>query len=58
VSAEVPAWLAPGGHLLFEASHRQIPRAVDILTRDGLISRVADSEELDATVVLATRPAV
>ncbi|MDJ0343397.1 putative protein N(5)-glutamine methyltransferase [Streptomyces sp. H10-C2] len=57
VTAEAPAWLAPGGHLLFETSERQVSRAVDIVTRDGLIPRVAGSDELHATVVIGTRPA-
>ncbi|MEY9968096.1 release factor glutamine methyltransferase [Streptacidiphilus sp. MAP12-16] len=57
VTAEAPSWLAPGGHLLFEASERQIPQAVDVVAREGLIPRVAGSDELDATVVIGTRPA-
>jgi release factor glutamine methyltransferase len=57
VSAAAPLWLAPGGHLLVETSERQAPLAAEILTRDGLIPRVATSEELNATVVIGTRPA-
>jgi release factor glutamine methyltransferase len=57
VTAAAPQWLAPGGHLLFEASERQAPRAVEIVARDGLIPRVASSGELNATVVIGTRPA-
>jgi len=49
-------WLAPGGHLLFETSERQVPQAVEAVTRTGLIPRVAVSEEWDATVVIAARP--
>jgi release factor glutamine methyltransferase len=40
-----------------ETSERQAPLAAEILTRDGLIPRVATSEELNATVVIGTRPA-
>ncbi|MFD5030963.1 putative protein N(5)-glutamine methyltransferase [Streptomyces sp. NPDC058405] len=58
VTAAAARWLAPGGHLLFETSERQAPRAVDTVARDGLIPRVATSDELDATVVIATRPAL
>jgi release factor glutamine methyltransferase len=57
VTATAPRWLAPGGHLLFETSERQAPRAAGVVARDGLIARVAGSEELNATVVIGTRPA-
>lgn len=56
VTAEAARWLAPGGHLLFETSERQVPEAVAIVARDGLLPRVATSEELYATVVIGTRP--
>ena len=56
VSAAAPLWLAPGGRLLFETSQRQAPQAVAAVARDGLIPRVASSDELNATVVIATRP--
>ncbi len=57
VTEEASAWLAPGGHLLFETSERQAPHAVEAVERGGLAARVAVSEELYATVVIATRPA-
>jgi release factor glutamine methyltransferase len=57
VTAAAPVWLAPGGHLLVETSQRQAPPAADIFARDGLIPRVANYDELDATVVIGTRPA-
>lgn len=56
VSAEAPQWLAPGGHLLVETSRRQLPEAVRTVARNGLTPRVARSDELAATVVIATRP--
>ncbi|MEU9129666.1 putative protein N(5)-glutamine methyltransferase [Kitasatospora sp. NPDC048540] len=56
VAAEAPRWLAPGGHLLFETSERQTPEAVAVVVRSGLTARVASSEELYSTVVIATRP--
>ena len=56
VSAAAPLWLTPGGRLLFETSKRQAAQAVAAVARDGLIPRVASSDELDATVVIATRP--
>jgi release factor glutamine methyltransferase len=56
-SAAASVWLAPGGHLLFETSERQAPQAVETVARNGLIPRVASSDELYATVVVGTRPA-
>ncbi|MET7902637.1 putative protein N(5)-glutamine methyltransferase [Streptomyces sp. NPDC005355] len=52
VTAAAAGWLAPGGFLLFETSERQAPSAVDIVARDGLVPRVAECDELDATVVI------
>jgi release factor glutamine methyltransferase len=57
VTAAAPLWLAPGGHLLIETSGRQAPQTVEIFARNGLIPRVASSDELEATVVIGTRPA-
>ncbi|WP_049565135.1 putative protein N(5)-glutamine methyltransferase [Nonomuraea sp. SBT364] len=57
VAAGAPDWLAPGGHLLFETSERQIPPALDAVVRHGLTPRVAQSAEWSATVIIATRPA-
>ncbi|MFB7917613.1 putative protein N(5)-glutamine methyltransferase [Streptomyces sp. NPDC056061] len=56
VVAEAPRWLAPGGHLLVETSERQAARAVETIARSGLLPRVVGSEELYATVAVATRP--
>jgi release factor glutamine methyltransferase len=56
VIAAAPLWLAPGGYLLVETSERQAPQLVEIVTRNGLIARVASSDELNATVVIGTRP--
>ncbi|MFJ9033288.1 putative protein N(5)-glutamine methyltransferase [Streptomyces sp. NPDC102274] len=58
VAARAPYWLAPGGSLLVETSERQAARAVETVAGSGLIPRVASSEELYATVVIGTRPAV
>ncbi|KWX02631.1 hypothetical protein LI90_3674 [Carbonactinospora thermoautotrophica] len=57
VTAAAPLWLAPGGHLLVETSERQAPQTVETVARNGLIPRVARSDELNATVVIGTRPA-
>jgi release factor glutamine methyltransferase len=57
VIAAAPRWLAPGGHLLMETSERQTPRTIGAFTRSGLATRLARSEELNATVVIGTRRA-
>ena len=51
-------WLAPGGYLLVETSERQARRTVETFARSGLIPRLASSDELNATVVIGTRPAL
>jgi release factor glutamine methyltransferase len=56
VAAAAPQWLAPGGCLLSETSERQAPLALAILARSELIPRVASCPDLNATVVLGTRP--
>jgi release factor glutamine methyltransferase len=55
---EAPLWLSPGGHLLVETSERQAPDLVETFDRNGLTSRVASSEELDATVVIGTKAVI
>jgi release factor glutamine methyltransferase len=56
LAAAAPVWLAPGGHLLVETSERQAPQTEEIFARNGLISHVACSDELNATVVIGTKP--
>jgi release factor glutamine methyltransferase len=58
VVAAAPMWLAPGGHLLVETSQRQAPQTVKIFAHSGLIPQVARLDELDATVVIGTRPSL
>jgi release factor glutamine methyltransferase len=55
VVAAAPAWLAPGGHLLFECGERQLPTALGVVEATGLTGRGVQDEELDATVVVAGR---
>jgi release factor glutamine methyltransferase len=55
VSAELLDWLAPDGSFLVETSRRQASEVVRILTAAGLTPRVAGSEALDATAVIARR---
>ena len=56
VAAGAILWLAPGGSLLVETSERQASESADIFASTGLIPRVATSDELDATVVVGTKP--
>jgi release factor glutamine methyltransferase len=56
VTAAAPLWLTPGGHLHLETSERQAPQTAEAVARNGLIPRVTGSEELNATVVIGTRP--
>jgi release factor glutamine methyltransferase len=56
VSAGAPEWLAPGGHLLVEASQAQAAAVAAAMTGDGLAARVAHCGELHATVVIGTGP--
>ncbi|MCQ8770867.1 putative protein N(5)-glutamine methyltransferase [Streptomyces telluris] len=56
VAAAAASWLAPGGHLLVETSERQASRTVETFVGSGLLTRVVECDELDATVVVGTRP--
>lgn len=49
--AGAPAWLAPGGAVLFETSEAQVPAAVGAVTAAGLTPTVAVDDERGATVV-------
>jgi len=55
VAAEAAGWLAPGGHLLFETTERQLPEAVQAVESGGLRAEVAADEEWGATIVIGTR---
>jgi len=52
VAAGAPEWLRPGGHLLIETTERQAPSAQAAFAASGLTTRVAGSDDLDATVVI------
>lgn len=58
VTADTSRWLAPGGRLLVETSERQAPTALQLFADGGLDGRLASSDELDATVIIGTLPAV
>ncbi|MFD0363194.1 putative protein N(5)-glutamine methyltransferase [Nocardia sp. GCM10030253] len=55
VVEDATSWLAPGGHLLVESSEAQASIATAVLTEHGFAARVAESEDLYATVVIGTR---
>jgi hypothetical protein len=44
--------------LLLETSERQARQTLEIFTTNGLISNVVSSSELDATVVIGTKPEI
>lgn len=56
VVAGAPAWLAPGGSLLFEVGEAQVPAATAVVAGAGLVPRVATDDEIGATVVVGTLP--
>lgn len=56
VAAGAAQWLAPGGHLLIEASERQAPQTAAVMADGGLEASVLNSDELAATVVVGTLP--
>lgn len=58
VAAEALLWLAPGGHLLVETSQRQAMQTVKIFAQNGLIPQVKNCDELDATVIIGTKPSL
>ena len=57
VAAGAPPWLAPGGHLLVEASQRQAEQAAAAFTGAGLTTRLTASDELGTVVVTGTMAA-
>lgn len=58
VTARAARWLAPGGHLLVETTEHQAPSALRLFADGGLDARLVGSDELGATVIIGTKPAV
>lgn len=58
VVAKASFWLAPGGSLFIETSQRQSEKTAELYSTYGLIPRVVRSDDLDATVVIASKPAI
>lgn len=57
VIAAAPIWLAPDGNLLIETGQRQARQATQIITHHGLIPQTSHSDDLNATVIIGTKPA-
>lgn len=55
VLADAPAWLAPGGTVLFETSEAQVPAALAAVSAAGLVPAVDTDDERGATVVSGRR---
>lgn len=55
VIAGAPAWLAPGGRLLFEVADSQVLDSVALCEQYDLVTSVVREAELGATVVIAQR---
>ncbi|WP_084514227.1 methyltransferase [Nocardia acidivorans] len=55
IAAVAVEWLAPGGHLLVEESEEQAASAAQVMRDHGLRARIAENDELGATVVIGTR---
>lgn len=56
VVAKAAMWLAPGGSLIIETSKRQAAQTAEMYSKHALIPRIVCSDELDATVVVGTKP--
>lgn len=56
VVAGASDWLAPAGRLLLETSARQAPDLLATAATHGLAAEAAHATDLDATVVIASRP--
>ncbi len=56
VARQAPRWLARGGHLLVEASERQLADATQVMVDSGLIPTVIRDEDMEAAALVATQP--
>jgi release factor glutamine methyltransferase len=56
VAEDALLWLAPGGHLLVETSNMQAPQTFEIFAQNGLLPQMTKCDELDAAVVIGTKP--
>ncbi|WP_423410300.1 putative protein N(5)-glutamine methyltransferase [Heyndrickxia sp. MSNUG] len=56
IAEKAPHWLVSGGHLLIETSERQGAKTFELFVKAGLITKIVREKELDATVVIGTKP--
>jgi release factor glutamine methyltransferase len=57
VALDAPQWLRPGGQLFVESSASQAPVVAGFFHTAGLTSRIAHSDEIEATAVIGAAPA-
>jgi release factor glutamine methyltransferase len=57
VAAGAARWLTPGGSVVIEVSVPQAPTSAALFAAEGFAVRIAHSDELDGTAVIATRAA-
>ncbi|CAN5331823.1 putative protein N(5)-glutamine methyltransferase [soil metagenome] len=56
IAERAPEWLAPGGHLLVEASDGQSATSAAIFEAAGLVASIVRSDDFEATVVIGAKP--
>ena len=56
VANDTRGWLKPGGHVLVETSDDQATEAARAFSDNGLVPRVARSDDQNATVVIGSAP--
>jgi release factor glutamine methyltransferase len=56
VAREASLWLAAGGYLLVETSKMQAHQTLEIISQQGLIPQIIYHEELEATLVIGSKP--
>ncbi|GGB62291.1 hypothetical protein GCM10007199_30270 [Fictibacillus barbaricus] len=56
VAEKASLWLAAGGHLLVETSEMQAHLTFEIFSQNGLIPQIRYNPEIDATIVIGTKP--
>ncbi|MDQ2845607.1 MAG: putative protein N(5)-glutamine methyltransferase [Actinomycetota bacterium] len=55
VVAAAPSWLLASGYLLIESSKQQAPQLAEIFDAAGLAPRVAEDDDIGATIVIGRR---
>lgn len=55
IAGEAGPWLVPGGSVVIETSREQSERTAALFSASGFTTDIVEDDELDATVVVATR---